>query len=91
MRTFALVLSTALCLSALPALAGAPGAHNGFITLAETDVTIGPGGVFVGDRDRDRDRERDKLRLGRERDHDKHCRTETVDKDGDRHTRRHCD
>jgi hypothetical protein len=53
MTVFALAMSTALCLTAVPAFAGSPA---GTINLAQLDVRIGEGGVRIGERDHDRDR-----------------------------------
>jgi hypothetical protein len=92
MKTLALIFSAALCFTALPAAAGSLAAPDSVITLAQADVTVGPGGVTI-DRDRDRDRrhDRDGLRVGEGRDHDRHCRTERVEENGHTRTTRQCD
>jgi hypothetical protein len=94
MKTLALMFSAALCFTALPAAAGSLATPDSVITLAQADVTVGPGGVTI-DRDRDgdrrRDRDRDRLRVGEGRDHDRHCRTEKVEEDGHTRTTRQCD
>jgi hypothetical protein len=90
MTTFAFVLASMLCLSALPALAGARDAPDSSITLAQADISIGPGGVSVGEHDRDRDRRRHE-RVGEGRDRDRHCKTVTVEEDGRKRTTRECD
>ena len=98
MKYLTLVFSTALCLTAVSAFAGAPIVPNASMTLAQADVTIGTNGVGIGigegrrDRDRDRYRERDhdRLRLG-DRDRDRGCRTVTVQERGESRTTRRCD
>ena len=95
MKTFAFLLSSALCLSAFPASAGAPVAPEQSITLAQAEISIGPGGVRVGDGDRDRERDRrhrERVGEGRDRDHDRHCRTVRVEQeDGRMRPTRVCD
>jgi len=92
MKTLALIFSAALCFTALPAAAGSLTTPGSVITLAQADVTVGPGGVTI-DRDRDRDRrhDRDGVRVGEDRDHDRHCRTEKVEENGHTRTTRQCD
>ena len=100
MKSLTLVFSTALCLTAVSAFAGAPMVPNASMTLAQADVTIGTNGVGIGigegrrDRDRDRyryrERDHDRLRLG-DRDRDRGCRTVTVQERGESRTTRRCD
>jgi hypothetical protein len=96
------LLSAALCLSPLSALAGVSGSPNNLVTLAQADIRVGPNGVTIdrdrdGDRDRDRDRDRrrdrDTIGSGERRDHDRgqNCRTVTVEENGERRTTRRCD
>ena len=92
MNTRPLLLSAALCLSPLSALAGVSGSPNDLITMAQADVRIGPNGVTI-DRDRDRRRDRDTVGSGERRDHDggRNCRTVTVQEHGMSRTTRRCD
>jgi hypothetical protein len=99
MKVFTLVVSTALCLAAFPAFAGAATVPNNSITLAQVEVTVGPNGIGIGERDRDRVRDRDRFdrdqgrvrtRLG-DRDNDRGCRTVTVRERGETRTTRRCD
>ena len=96
MKSLTLLFSTALCLTAVSALAGAPVVPNASMTLAQADVTIGTNGVGIGigegrrDRDRYRERDHDRLRLG-DRDRDRGCRTVTVQERGETRTTRRCD
>jgi hypothetical protein len=94
MNAHTVLLSAALCLSPLSALAGASGTPSNSITLAQADVRIGPNGVTI-DRDRDRDRRRDRETVGsgERRDHDRgqNCRTVTVEEHGVSRTTRRCD
>jgi hypothetical protein len=95
MNIRSVLLSAALCLSPLTALAGGAVTPGNSITLAQADVRVGPGGVTI-DRDRDRDRRRDRegtAGAGEGRDHDggKNCRTVTVEEHGETRTRRQCD
>jgi len=103
MKSFTLVFSTALCLAAFPVFAGGATVPNKPVTLAEADVTIGPGGVSVGERGHDRDRvryrdrdrsdrdhDRVRARLG-DRDSDRGCRTVTVEGRGETRATRRCD
>jgi hypothetical protein len=85
MKTLALAFSAALCLTALPAVAGSDGNS---IKLAQADIRIGPGGVTV---DRDRDRDRDRSRTDERGDHDRNCKTVTVEENGTTRTTRKCD
>jgi hypothetical protein len=85
MKTLALLFSTALCFTALPAAAGAPGQ---LITLAQADVRVGPGGVTIG---RERDHDRDRLRVDEGRGHGRDCKTVTVEENGRSRTTRECD
>jgi hypothetical protein len=96
MNAHTVLLSAALCLSPLSALAGASGTPSNSITLAQADVRIGPNGVTIDrDRDRDRDqrRDRDTVGSGERRDHDRgqNCRTVTVEEHGVSRTTRRCD
>jgi hypothetical protein len=72
MKRLALALSAALCLTAVPALAGSPTPPDKPIMLAQVDVRVGEGGVRI--REGDRDHRRHHV----ERDHDRGCRTITV-------------
>jgi hypothetical protein len=94
MKSLTLIFSAVLCLTAIPAFAGAALAPTKSITLAEAEVTIGPNGVGVGghDRDhaRDRDRDHDRTRMHLDRDHDRGCRTVTVEERGETRTTRRC-
>ena len=99
MKVVTLVFSTALCLAAFPAFAGAAAVPNNSITLAQAEVTVGPNGIGIGERGRDRVRDRDRFdrdhdrvrtRLG-DRDSDRGCRTVTVQERGETRTTRRCD
>ena len=101
MKTRTLVFSTALCLAAFPAFAGAAAVPNNSITLAQAEVTVGPNGIRIDERGRDRDRvrdpdrfdrdhDRDRARLG-DRDSERGCRTVTVQEHGETRTTRRCD
>jgi hypothetical protein len=95
MNARSMLLSAALCLSPLSAIAGVSGTPNNLITLAQADVRVGPNGVTIGDRDRDRDRRRDRdtVGSGERRDHDgeRNCRSVTVEEHGESRTTRRCD
>jgi hypothetical protein len=99
MKYLTFVFSTAFCLAALPAFAGAAAVPDSSVTLAQADVTIGPNGIGVGERDHDRvrdhdrsDRDHDRVRarLG-DRDSDRGCKTVTVQERGETRTTRRCD
>jgi hypothetical protein len=80
MNRLALAISTAICLIAVPAVAGSAAVTDKPITLAQSTVSVGPNGVGVDvdSRDRDRDHYRDRDRDRRaERDHER-CHTVTV-------------
>ena len=97
MKVLTLVFSTALCLAAFPAFAGAAAVPNNSITLAQAEVTVGPNGIGIGERDRDRVRDRDRFDRDQDRvrtrlgDRDRGCRTVTVQERGETRTTRRCD
>ena len=97
MKALTLVFSTALCLAAFPAFAGAAAVPNNSITLAQAEVTVGPNGIGIGERDRDRVRDRDRFDRDQDRirtrlgDRDRGCRTVTVQERGETRTTRRCD
>jgi hypothetical protein len=99
MKALTLVFSSALCLAAFPAFAGATAVSNNFITLAQADVTVGPNGIRIDEHGRDRDRVRDRDRFDRDRDRarvggrdsERGCRTVTVQERGETRTTRRCD
>ena len=70
MRRLALALSAAICLTAVPALAGSPPTPDKPIVLA-VEVHVGEGGVRIGE---DRGHRRHHV----ERAHERGCRTITV-------------
>jgi hypothetical protein len=92
MNIRSVLLSAALCLSPLSAIAGVSEHPNNLMTLAQADVRIGPNGVTI-DRDRDRRRDRDTVGSGERRDHDggRNCRTVTVEEHGVSRATRRCD
>jgi hypothetical protein len=101
MKAHTLAFSSALCLAAFPAFAGAIAVSDGFITLAQADVTVGPNGIRIDEHGRDRDRVRDRDRFDRDHDRDRArvggrdsergCRTVTVQERGETRTTRRCD
>jgi hypothetical protein len=100
MKSLALVFSTVCCLAAFPAFAGSTAVSDQAIMFAETDVTISPNGIGIGERRNDRERVRDhdrgdrdhdrvRARVG-DRDGDGGCRTVTVQERGETRTTRRC-